>query len=338
MNEIADRLTVAEFPAGTKIISEDEPADSFYLVKEGSVDVHKKTKFGQDAKLTVIGSGHGFGEMALLTCSSRCCSVTAATDVVLYRLLRRDFDEIVRVDASFNRTLGEHVQSYSLFNSIKTLQPFALLDPAKMDAITGKLQEKKFTAGQDIVVQGEPGDEYFIIKSGRVEVWKLMFEDEPEYLTDLVAGQGFGEEALINDSPRNATVRAAEDTVVWSLAKPAFDEVMISSFLQEIDAGEVLESGLPEGILDVRMDIEFEEEHIPGSVLIPLDEIRQRYHELQKDKLYYIICRSGRRSASAAFLMNSQGFNAKSIRGGMSDWPGPVTDGADGVHNPVKPT
>jgi len=80
-----------EVPAGTYIIKEGEPADSFYLVSEGEVDVRKKTRWGQEAKLSAVGNGEGFGEMALLTCSPRCCSVVAITGVRLLRLLKKSF-------------------------------------------------------------------------------------------------------------------------------------------------------------------------------------------------------------------------------------------------------
>ncbi|HDO25616.1 MAG TPA: CoA-disulfide reductase, partial [Nitrospirae bacterium] len=66
--------------------------------------------------------------------------------------------------------------------------------------------------------------------------------------------------------------------------------------------------------ISIQLDIEFEEEHIPGAVNIPLDELRQRYGELRQDKEYFVYCLGGARSTSAAFLLNNQGFRARSIR------------------------
>lgn len=62
----------------------------------------KRTKSGQDAKLSVIGSGQGFGEMTLLTCSVRSSSVSAITDVMLYELPKTDFEDIVLHDSALN--------------------------------------------------------------------------------------------------------------------------------------------------------------------------------------------------------------------------------------------
>jgi CRP-like cAMP-binding protein len=337
LQAISNSLHPVEFPAGTEIIKEDAPANAFYLVKEGEVEVFKKTKWGQKAKLSVAGNNEGFGEMALLTCSPRCCSVTAKTDVKLLALLKADFEEIIRLDSAFPLLAEKRIQSYSLYNRIKTLQPFALLEPEKMAAVMAKLGERKYSAGENIIIQGEKGDVYYIIKSGRVAVYKKILGDEQEQVAVLHEGQGFGEEALITGTPRSATVQAAEDTIVWTLSHDEFERIMKSSFLDEISAEEVLKKENP-AYLDVRMQMEVNEERIPNAVHIPLDELRQRYSELDPSKEYFVYCLLGARSAIAAFLLKSQGFKAKSIKGGLLNWKGPVEGESEGVHAAFTPT
>jgi CRP-like cAMP-binding protein len=337
LEAISKSLHTVEFPAGTEIIKEDTPANAFYLVKEGEVEVFKKTKWGQKAKISVAGNNEGFGEMALLTCSPRCCSVTAKTDVKLLSLLKADFEEIVRLDSAFTLLAEKRTQSYSLYNQMKTLQPFALLEPGKMTAILSKMTERKYSAGGNIIIQGEKGDVYYIIKSGSVKVMKKMLGDEPEHVATLHEGQGFGEEALITDAPRSATVQAAEDTIVWTLSHEDFELIMKSSFLEEISAEEVLKKENP-AYLDVRMQMEVNEERIPNAVHIPLDELRQRYAELDPSKEYFVYCLLGARSAIAAFLLNSHGLKAKSIKGGLMNWAGPVEGNTEGVHAAFTPT
>lgn len=337
LQAISNSLNTVEFPAGTEIIKEDTPASAFYLVKEGEVEVFKKTKWGQKAKISVVGNNEGFGEMALLTCSHRCCSVISKTDVKLLSLLKADFEEIVRLDSAFTLLAEKHIQSYSLYNQMKTLQPFALLEPEKMAAVMEKLGERKYSPGENIIVQGEKGDVYYIIKSGSVAVYKKMLGEEPEKVATLHEGQGFGEEALITGTPRSATVQAAEDTIVWTLSHDEFERVMKSSFLDEISPEEILKKENT-AYLDVRMKMEVDEERIPDAVHIPLDELRRRYSELDHSKEYFVYCLLGARSSIAAFLLNSQGFNAKSIKGGMLNWKGPVEGEAAGVHTAFKPT
>jgi len=339
LESVSKKLELVKLPAKAIIIKEGTPGDAFYMVCKGEVEITKKNRWGQTATIAVAGHGESFGEMALLTCSPRFCSVTAKTDVTLLRLSKSDFEEIVREDAEFAGLMVDRHQRYYRFNDIKTAQSFALLPPEKMSALLNKLKVKTYDPGETIITQGEPGDVYYIIKSGKVAVLKKMLTDEAEHVATLEAGQSFGEEALITDSPRNATVKAIDETAVWTLSKADFDLIVKSSFLEEVypeDIPSATDGNI--SYLDVRMPMEYEEEYIPGAINIPLDELRNRYAELDKSRDYYVYCLLGSRSASAAFLMSSQGFKARSIIGGIINWPGPVETGNIGVHTPLDPT
>jgi CRP-like cAMP-binding protein len=337
---LSKKLQIVEHPAGTHIIREGEPADAFYMVKKGEVEVSKKTQTGKSTILSVKGDGEGFGEMALLTCSPRIASVAAKTDVILLKLLKSDFEDIVSMDTTFSQVVESKVHDYVQFNKIKTLDPFTHISEEKIPLLFEKLEERTYSPGENIVTQGDVGDRYFIIKSGRVAVLKKMLGDKPEQIAILTSGEAFGEEALITNSPRNATVQTLDETRVWTISKNDFDEIMKSTFLDEVSAQDVLNTNKENKYLDVRMKMEFDEEHIPDAVNIPLDELRNRYPELDRSKEYYVYCLIGARSASASFLLQSQGIKAKSIKGGILNWPGPVVESehTDGVHASFKPT
>jgi NADPH-dependent 2,4-dienoyl-CoA reductase/sulfur reductase-like enzyme/rhodanese-related sulfurtransferase len=70
-------------------------------------------------------------------------------------------------------------------------------------------------------------------------------------------------------------------------------------------------------ILDVREPVELAVETCPGAVNIPLGQLRARLNELPKDKVIHVLCRSGQRAYSATCLLSQNGFNAKTISGGM---------------------
>jgi rhodanese-related sulfurtransferase len=73
-------------------------------------------------------------------------------------------------------------------------------------------------------------------------------------------------------------------------------------------------------LLDVRQPEEFRSGHIPGAKLIPLGELRQRIHELPKDREIICVCRSGNRSSSATRQLSEAGFKVKNMNGGMIAW------------------
>ena len=73
-------------------------------------------------------------------------------------------------------------------------------------------------------------------------------------------------------------------------------------------------------LLDVRTPEEYGEEHISGTVLIPLDNLAARINRIPKDKDIICICASGSRSSAAANFLSSRGYKVSNMRGGMHRW------------------
>ncbi|MGE5300729.1 MAG: cyclic nucleotide-binding domain-containing protein [Acidobacteriota bacterium] len=339
LETLSEKLRTVSFPAGAVIIEEGAVGDSFYFVKEGSLEVTRKTKSGQISTLKVTGSGQPFGEMALLTCSVRSSSVRAVTDVVLYELSKADFEDVILREAEFRRMLYDGLKEHSYYNRIKALKPFELLSPDKMYMLMTRLTEKKYRPGEEIVVQGEKGDCYFIIKTGRVEVLKKRKGEEGyREVAVLGKGDGFGEESLIRDDPRNATCRTAEETTVLVVDKKDFNEIMKPSFVENIFPEEIaLDTYLDDYvIIDARIPPEYEEEHIRGAINIPIEILREKCSGFDRSKKYVTYCLNDSRGMVGAFLLKSRGFDAKCLRGGVSGWEGPLVTGGDGVHRPQE--
>ena len=76
-------------------------------------------------------------------------------------------------------------------------------------------------------------------------------------------------------------------------------------------------------ILDVRTQEEYDQGHIPGAILIPNTEIKERAEEElpDKDQLILVYCRSGNRSKQAAEILVELGYTNIREFGGILDWP-----------------
>jgi rhodanese-related sulfurtransferase len=73
--------------------------------------------------------------------------------------------------------------------------------------------------------------------------------------------------------------------------------------------------------LDVRSQAEWDQFHLQGSTLIPLDELPDRLAELSKDAEIVVVCRSGHRSQSGSALLQQAGFtHVYSLKGGLQAW------------------
>jgi rhodanese-related sulfurtransferase len=93
------------------------------------------------------------------------------------------------------------------------------------------------------------------------------------------------------------------------------------SEVPEVDVqelAEALEAGAP--LIDVREPDEYAEVRARGATLIPLGEVPARSGEVPADRTVYVICRSGRRSASAVEHWRAQGFDAVNVAGGTLAW------------------
>ena len=73
-------------------------------------------------------------------------------------------------------------------------------------------------------------------------------------------------------------------------------------------------------VLDVREDDEVAQGKITGAKHIPLGEISDRINEIDKNKHYYMVCRSGGRSSKACEILMNQGFDVSNVDGGMLAW------------------
>lgn len=95
-------------------------------------------------------------------------------------------------------------------------------------------------------------------------------------------------------------------------------EITTDALQAKLEAGETL------NLIDVREVDEVAAGHIPGIVNIPLGLLEFRMHELDKNKPYIMICRSGGRSGQATAFLQSQGYDVTNMTGGMLDWAGEV--------------
>jgi rhodanese-related sulfurtransferase len=178
-------------------------------------------------------------------------------------------------------------------------------------------------AGEVIFDLREDADRFYFIEQGQAELWRPgLYDDELKLTKMLAAGDYFGEEALVTGGQRNARVRMAEDSRLLILEKKDFDELINAPMIDRVSPG-VANVMVGEGakLLDVRYEDEYEIEYIPGCVLIPLLELRERIGELESDSDYVIYCHSGRRSDVAAMILRQHKLRAVSLTGGIRDWP-----------------
>ena len=139
-------------------------------------------------------------------------------------------------------------------------------------------------------------------------------------LAELKVGDTFGEEALISDAKRNATVTMQSDGAIMRLGKDDFRKLLNEPMLDWVTKAEA-EDVIRDGgqWLDVRLPSEYENQHLDGAINIPLYFIRLKISTLDKDMKYVVCCDTGRRSSAGAYILSERGYNAYVLRDGISN-------------------
>lgn len=187
--------------------------------------------------------------------------------------------------------------------------------PGNIGQLFAAFRPVEFGAGEVVIRQGDPGDCYYVVSQGRCEVIQDDHASQGEReVARLGVGRGFGEESLVSGDPRNATIRAATPVLLMRLAKSDFERLLKAPLLKEIHVDAI---PIDAQLVDVRLPEEFQQGRLPDAINLPLPRIREMMAALDPTKVYVVYCDSGRRSASATYLLCERGYDARLIAGGV---------------------
>ena len=200
---------------------------------------------------------------------------------------------------------------------------FHKIPPANIQAIFMRMQQINYRSGDVIIKQGADGDYFYVLIRGNALVTReTPLSKDGIKLAELHIGDTFGEEALISEAKRNATVTMQTDGAVMRLAKDDFKTLLNEPMLDWVDRSQAEEIVKDGGQwLDVRLPSEFEAQHLDGALNIPLYFMRLKISTLSHDQKYVLCCDTGRRSSAGAYILSERGYQAHVLRGGINADP-----------------
>ena len=104
--------------------------------------------------------------------------------------------------------------------------------------------------------------------------------------------------------------RLNKEDFIALINEPLINKVSFDEAKKLVTAGSAV-------IVDVRLQSEFDDEHIDGAINLPLNEIRQLARKLDKSKTYITYCQTGRRSSAAVFALAQCGLTAMVLEGAL---------------------
>ena len=215
---------------------------------------------------------------------------------------------------------GESGSSDDWMTTLLQTKAFHKIPPANIQAIFMRLQQANYKAGDVVIKQGDEGDYFYVITRGKCVVTReTPLNKEGIRLAELQVGDTFGEEALISEAKRNATVAMETDGSLMRLGKDDFRKLLNEPMLDWVDTA-AAEKVIQEGgqWLDVRLPSEFEAYHNEGAINVPLYFIRLKLKTLDASVKYVVCCDTGRRSSAGAFILNERGFQTYVLKGGLN--------------------
>jgi len=215
-----------------------------------------------------------------------------------------------------------HLLSSRMFNADQLRNgPLAHLPMANISALLQRFEAMVVWADDVIIREGDDGDYYYLIESGRAEVTRHVGGVDVS-LAELKAGDMFGEEALISGAKRNATVTMKTNGVLLRLGRQDFMELMQEPLLHRIDYEQAVQAVADGAVwIDVRHPSEYRYDRLVGAMNLPLNDVRNAIDVLDRSKKYIAYCQSGRRSAVATFILAQAGYDIQVLDGGLWSVP-----------------
>ena len=230
------------------------------------------------------------------------------------------WDQTGSYEVSELQGAGDEVGGDDWMTVLLGTKAFHKIPPANIQAIFMRMQQINYKSGDVVLKQGSEGDFFYVLTRGKCLVTReTPLNKDGIKLAELAVGDTFGEEALISDAKRNATVTMTTDGAVMRLGKEDFKKLLNEPMLDWVDmqqAEAVIKNGGK--WLDVRLPSEFENQHLDGAINIPLYFMRLKINTLDEGMDYVLCCDTGRRSSAGAYILSERGYKAHVLKDGIN--------------------
>lgn len=269
-----------------------------------------------------VRSGDEAGRHPIDAHRPRQATVRAITDSHIVRFRSADVDRVVAFTESAGNSMAAAFDSgagdQAWLRTLMQTPVFYRVSAGNLQEILEVMHEDEAKAGDVIVREGEPGNCCYFIRHGEALVSREE-QSGTEHLATLHVGACFGADALLTDSPRNATVTMRTDGVLMRMAKQDFLRLLKDPVVEHIGLTRALDL-VGEGAqwLDVRVLDEYERLHLRGAPSMPLHLLRLKSTLLDPERIYVAYCDTGRRSTAAAYLLSEAGFRVRVLKEGLN--------------------
>ena len=320
LEELANKSQVEELPPGRVIFRQGEKDKRCVYLLSGMIELQVTGNPNPEiVKAKTVEAKYPIAQELPRpsTCRTKANSVLLYIDSDLLEFLMDD-----RPSGMYEVTeisIDEDPESDWMLRFLQS-PAFLRLPTDKIQNLLMKFQEMPVQKGQAIIKQGDNDPWYYIVKEGQCIVSRKPAPAAEEVrLAILGPGDGFGEEALITNGKRNATITMKENGVLMRLGKKEFNDLLVKPLIQQVQHFTMLEKvRAGAAIIDVRTNKEFTENGLKGAQNIPLSMLRIKAKSLNPTREHILYCSDGTQSSAAAFLLAQHGINCFVLAGGLN--------------------
>jgi CRP-like cAMP-binding protein len=322
LHALARKTVLRELTTGRLLFKEGDTDKRTYYVVSGVLEL-----LHENRSVLVIRGGSPEARNPLAPGIPRRYSARVVSDRVDYVSIDSDMlDMMLTWDQTgsyeVNELRGveeEGPTSDDWMTNLLQTKAFHKIPPANIQAIFMRMQRVDYKAGDIVIKQGDEGDYFYVIVKGRCAVTReTPLNKAGIKLAELGSGDTFGEEALISDAKRNASISMVTEGALMRLAKQDFRTLLNEPMLEWVDMDEARTVVSQGGKwLDVRLPSEFENFRLEGALNLPLYFIRLKLKTLERDAHYVVCCDTGRRSSAGCYILSERGFRASVLKGGL---------------------
>jgi CRP-like cAMP-binding protein len=320
LHALSRKTRLQQLDSGRVLFKEGESDKRTIYLVEGEIEL----RVG-DRTVSMLRAGTPEARIAVGAGQPRRYTARAMSDITYVAVDSDLLDVLITWDQTGTYEVGEITGTSSAdaddwMTVLLQTKAFHRIPPANLQALFMRMQHVACRTGEVVIKQGADGDYFYVITKGSAVVTReTPMNRDGLKLAELGVGESFGEEALISDAKRNATVTMTTDGALVRLGKDDFKELLNEPLLHWVDLEHARELvGRGARWLDVRLPSEFESYHLDASLNVPLYFIRLKIKTLDTATPYVAVCDTGRRSSAAAFLLSERGFDAYCLQGGLT--------------------
>lgn len=303
---------------GTTLFKRGDENDSLYYLLNGSVNLQTET-----FTIETIKAGSDSARFAIAHQVPRKVDAVANSRIQFLRLnadMMKMTTEKAYEENESNMMADDLEDSDDWMTTLLKSPIFRALPPANLQKLLMSLQEITCGPGEVIIKQGDPGDYYYIIKKGQAIISRKPSPNAKDVkLSKLADLDTFGEDALISGEPRSTTITAITHMTLLRLGKEQFINLIKLPTLKYIGIDE-LHAQMAQGaeIIDVRVPDEYKHSHLPQSTNVPFFSLRMYLKTLNRHHPIVVVCKDGKTSEMAAFILQQNKFNALILKQGIA--------------------